>query len=57
MFHPQAIQLAYVLAAELLEEITPQLVAKRDQDAFLHLLAADRQAIGARASRANSETG
>jgi hypothetical protein len=58
MFHPQTIQLAYVLAAEVLEEITShQLVAKRDQDALLHLLAADRQAIGARASRANSEAG
>jgi hypothetical protein len=34
MLHPQAIQLAHVLAAEVLEEITPhQLVAKRAQDA------------------------
>jgi len=58
VLHPQAIQLADVLSAEVLEEVPPhQLVAQRHQHAFFHLLAADGQAIGARASRASPEAG
>jgi hypothetical protein len=56
--HSQAIQLANVLAAEVLEQLAAhQLLAKGDQDALFHLLAADRQAIGSRASRAGPKAG
>ena len=52
VLHPQPIQLAHVLAAEVLEQVPAhQLVALRDDHAFFHLLAADGQAIGARASK------
>ena len=48
--HAQPV-LAHVLAAEILEEVSAhQLVAQRSQDPLLHLLAVDRQAIGARAT-------
>jgi hypothetical protein len=48
MLHPQSIQLAHVLSAAVLEEVPAhQLVAKRDEDPFLHLLAADGQAVRA----------
>jgi hypothetical protein len=41
MLHPQAIQLAHVLSAEVLEEISAhQLVAKCRENAFLYLLSA-----------------
>jgi hypothetical protein len=50
MLHSQPIQLANVLAAEVLEQIAAhQLLAKCHQDALFHLLAADRQPIGTRA--------
>ena len=58
MLHPQPIQLAHVLAAEVLEQVAAhQLVAQCHENAFFHLLAADGQAIGARASRASAEAG
>ena len=42
MLHPQSIQLAHVLSAEVLEEVPAhQLVAKCDEDPFFHLPAAD----------------
>jgi len=51
MLHPQSVQLAHVLSAEVLEEVPAhQLVAKCDEDPFLHLLTADGQAIGAGAT-------
>jgi hypothetical protein len=51
MLHPQPIQLAHVLSTEVFEEIPPhQLVAECDENPFFHLLAADGQAIGARAT-------
>jgi hypothetical protein len=51
MFQPQSIQLAHVLSAEVLEEVTAhQFVAKCDEDPFFDLLAADRESIGARAT-------
>jgi hypothetical protein len=51
MVNPQPIQLADVLAAEVLEQIAAhQLLAEGDEDAFLDLLAADGQAIGAAAA-------
>ena len=56
MFHPQAVQLAHVLAAEVLEQVAAhQLVAQCHENAFFHLLAADRQAVGARATRTRAE--
>jgi hypothetical protein len=58
MFHSQPVQLPYVLATELLEQVTThQLVAQRYEDAFFNLLAADRVAIGAGASCPSSEAG
>jgi hypothetical protein len=52
MLHSQPIQLADVLSTEVFEEIPAhQLVAARDENALLDLLAADGQAIGARATR------
>jgi hypothetical protein len=46
VLHAQPIQLAHVLAAEILEEVSAhQLVAQRHQDPLLHLLAADRQVL------------
>jgi hypothetical protein len=51
MFHSQAIQLAHVFASEVLEESPAhQLLAKCNQDALLHFLAADRHSVGARAT-------
>src|SRR5262245_46061287 len=45
MLHSQSIQLAHVLEAEVLEQVPAhQLLAERDEHAFFHLLAADRQA-------------
>jgi hypothetical protein len=58
MLHPQPIQLAHVFVAEVLEQVPAhQLVAKGRQDTLFHLLAADRQAIGARASRTSPGAG
>ena len=52
VLHPQAIQLAHVLTAEVLEQIAAhQLIAQRHENSLLHLLAADGQAIGARAAQ------
>ena len=51
MLHSQAIQLANVLAAEVLEEIPAhQPVAESHEYSLFHLLAADGQAIGADAA-------
>ena len=56
MLHPQAIQLPHVLTAEVLEQVAAhQLVAQCHENAFFHLLAADRQAIGARATGTRAE--
>ncbi|MEO7190602.1 MAG: hypothetical protein ABI051_06060 [Vicinamibacterales bacterium] len=56
VLHPEAIQFAHVFTAEILEEVPAhQLVAQRHEDPLLHLLAADGQAIGARAARACAE--
>jgi len=58
MFHSQPVQLAHVLATELLEQVTAhQLVAERHEDAFFDFPAADRVAIGAGASCPSSEAG
>src|SRR5262245_375509 len=58
MLHSQPIQFANVLAAEVFEQVSAhQLVAKGYQDTLFHLLAADRQAISARASRAGPKAG
>lgn len=52
MLHPQAIQFANVLAAEILEQIAAhQLVAERDKNSFFNLLAAGGNAIRAGAAR------
>ena len=56
MFHSQAVQLPHVLPAEVLEQVAAhQLVAECHENAFFHLLAADGQAVGARATRARAE--
>jgi hypothetical protein len=57
MLHPQPIQLAYVLSTQVFEEIPPhQLLAGRDENALLNLLAADGQSVcaGAAGSRAEA---
>lgn len=58
MLHAQPVQLAHVLSAEVLEQVSAhQLVAERHENPLLDLLAADRQAIGVRASRTSPEAG
>ncbi len=57
MLHSQSIELAHVLAAEVLEQIPAhQFLAERNQNPLLHLLAADGQAIRAGAAGARAET-
>jgi hypothetical protein len=57
MLHSQSVQLAHVLATEVLEQVPAhQLVAEGHQDTLFHLLAADRQAVRARASGSRAET-
>jgi hypothetical protein len=56
MLHPQAVQLPHVLTTEILEQVSAhQLVAQCHENAFFDFLAADRQAIGAGATRTSAE--
>ena len=57
MLHSQAIQLANVLAAEVLKQIAAhQLLAKGDKDPLLDLLPADGEAVRAGAAIALRST-
>jgi hypothetical protein len=56
MLHPQSIQLAAVLAAEVLgQSAAHQLLAKGDENPLLDLLTADGQAVRAGAARSCSK--
>ncbi|HXW07775.1 MAG TPA: hypothetical protein VD833_21275 [Vicinamibacterales bacterium] len=56
MLHSPPIQLAYVLAAEVLEQVpVHQLLAERNENPVLDLLAADGQTVRAGAARSGGE--